>query len=306
MRSLTFLFRAILLSFPVGLRMIPIILAVAYGAFLLFSFLFDIFAEHPFVLLFVSIPITWYISVFVHLMAVRCGLVQLKASGPPIIKKLLAISLRYMFFQFIIYALCMIVIGVGVTGLLIYVLAPEIWQDILAGLEMRSTSDRRALWERTWADAPLFLYIPSAIAPLIGYALIGTNTAALCATAAVRGPQHDLVWGLGAQFKPLFFIAVVVTAVPGAIWVVYIGDQGDLAGSFNDLPVNALIGYAAFSVWSYCIMAAGMALGYSYTLDDMEREKAMEQAAFVGHVFDKEELRELRAMRQAQPGPAAH
>ena len=182
MRSLSFIFRSLLLSIPVGLRMIPILLAVGYALYMIVNFLGD----QPVALLFVFGVINIPLSIFIFLASVRCGLVQLKASGPPVVKMLFNITFKFMRFNMMIYILCIKVIGVGGSILLVKFLVPEVWDVLFRDFRMSMLTRPEQLFEAI-INVPLAIIPMFALANSVAIAVMGTNIAALGATAAVRG-----------------------------------------------------------------------------------------------------------------------
>ena len=293
MRSLSFIFRSLLVSIPVGLRMIPILLALAFMLYLIVDFL----ADQPVALLFVFAIINIPLSIFIFLCSVRCGLVQIKASGPPVVKKLINITLKFMRFNLPLYILCIKVIGLGGSILLVKFMVPEVWatlfQDFRMSMLTRPDQLLKAIINVPIAIIPIF-----AFSNAVAIAVMGTNVGALCHTAAYKGPNHDQIWGLAAQFTRLLLLGVLVLVLPWVLIIAYFGNPLVGIGAMVLLSEEFYIGLPFYNAWSSCVMAAGMAIAYAYTLEDNETNKIMEQAAFDGPVFERDDLRELRASRQ--------
>ncbi len=293
MRTLSFLLRSLLYSLPVGLRMIPILLALGYTLYMIATFL----SGQPVALLFVFAVINIPLSVFIFITSVRCGLVQFGATGAPVVKKLMMITIKFLRFNLFIYLLCMFVVGFGGSIVLVKFLVPEVWHVLF-------TDFRMSMLARPAAVLEAIVNVPMAIIPMFAFAnaltiaIMGTNVAALADTAADRGPNHDQIWGLGAQFTRLLILGLLTLVLPWVIVIATFGNPLVGIGAMYLMSENFFIGLPLYNAWSYCVMAAGMALAYIYTQQDLQENKQREQAQFDGHVFNTEELRELRASRQ--------
>lgn len=293
MRSSSFLLRSLLYSLPVGLRMIPILLAAGYILFMIATFL----ESQPVALLFVFAVINIPLSIFIFLCSVRCGLVQMKASGPPMIKKLLGITLKFMRFNLPIYILCIKLIGIGGSIVLVKFLVPEVWNTLFEDFRM-SMLTRPLLVLEAIANVPMLIIPIFALANAVAIAVMGTNIAAMADTAAYKGPNHDQIWGLAAQFTRLLMLGLLVLVLPWLIVIAQFGNPMVGVGALFLMSEEFFIGLPLYNAWSSCVMAAGMALAYVYTKEDLAEAKILEQAEFDGPQFDRDELRELRASRQ--------
>lgn len=298
MRTLSFIFRSFLVSLLVGLRMIPILIAVGFVLYLIVDFL----ADQPVALLFVFAIINIPLSIFLFLCAVRCGLVQIRASGPPVVKLLINITLKFMRFNLPVYILCVTVIGVGGSLLLVKFSVPHVWETLFQDFRMSMITRPTQLLEAI-INVPMLIIPTFALANAVAIAVMGTNIGALCHTAAYKGPNHDQIWGLAAQFTRLLLLGLLVLVLP---WILIIANFGNPLvgiGALILLSDQFFLALNAYNIWTYCVMAAGMAIAYAYTLEDLERNKIMEQAEFDGPVFERDDLRELRASRQRAMRP---
>lgn len=293
MRSIAFIFRSLWVSIAVALRMVPILLLTGFTLYLILDFLKD----EPLALLFVLGIIYTPLTIFLYIAAIRCGLVSLKASGAPQVKKLISATFRFMRFNMLIHILCFVVVGIGGTTMLIKFMAPQVWEVLFDDFGFYMIKYPMRFVEAI-ANVPLAIFPIFALSNVVAIALMGTNAAGLGATAAVYGPNHDAVWGLSKQFTRLFLLGLLVLVAPWMAIILYLGTPMTGISHLNELHEWVFIGMPFFNAWSWCVMAAGMALAYVYTLEDYDAERAQEREEQIGHVFDRDELRALRQSRQ--------
>lgn len=293
MKIMSFIGRSLLLSISVTFRMLAIIAVAAFAAYMLFRLL----SEQPIALIFVIFVLFVPTLMFLYLNAIRAGLVALKASGPPNVKKLFMGTLKLSRFNMMLNNLILTLIGLGGSVLFLKLLMPELWTALTTDLSFSSVTGAEAALE-TFGRLPSALPVFWALAISISVGVVGTSSGAVAASSAEDGPNHDAVWGVTQQFVPLFALASLLYLVPTLLIVLSAG------GPFEPLfPVLAQpLGIWGISIlyflWSICAICAGKAIAYVHTVDVAEQERQQMHADMLGQVVDTEDLRALRLARQ--------
>lgn len=294
MRILSFISRSLAVSVDVTLRMIIVLGAAGLAIFLVVSFLGD----EPLAILFIFAISMFPGLVFLYLSAIRAGLVAMDATGPPTIKKLANSTIRLFRFCIMINNLLLTILGIGGSILFIQRFAPEVALSFREDFSFDS-------FEELFESLALFWNIPIGIAPIWAFAValsvgvIGTPSGAMAATAAEKGPTHDLIWGVMRQYVPLFMLTLLVLLPLAIFLVIWAGGPLVPLAFFANHSANFYIMIVAYILWAGSAISAGMALAYIRTIEDIERERIDRQNALAGVPLEQEELRALRLARQS-------
>jgi len=289
----TFLRRALVLSVNVTLRMSLMLITSVFVLFMIFAFL----REHPLGFLFAMVLTFFPGLVFLYLSCVRAGLVAIKASGPPDIKKLGLATIKLFRFNIMLNNLTMTLIGLGGSVLFMMIMTPAIWASIKDGFEISDLGDITEVLGRL-AQMPLGILLVLTFGLSISNGIIGTSTAAVAASAADKGPNHHTLWGVTRQFFPLFLLSMLVLWLPTLALVLCLGGPLNPLSSFAGLSIVALICTALFLIWAGCAICGGKALAYAQTRTDMAEEWVKERDGMLGDIVPEANLRELRMKRQ--------
>lgn len=289
----TFLSRALVLSVNVTLRMSLMLLTSVFVLFMIFAFL----REHPLGIL-LALVLTFFPGlVFLYLSCVRAGLVAIKASGPPDLKKLGSATIKLFRFNIMLNNLTMTLIGLGGSVLFMAVLTPDIWASLKDGFEISDLADVTEVLSRI-VQVPLGVFLVLAFGLSISNGIIGTSTAAIAASAADNGPNHHALWGVTRQFFPLFVLSMLVLWLPILGLIIYVGGPltpiSDLAG----LNFFLVVAIPFVLIWAGCAICGGKALAYAQTRLDMADEWVKERDGMLGDIVAEDNLRELRLQRQ--------
>ena len=267
--------------------------ASACAIYLLFLFLW----ERPFGIFFV-LTLTFFPGlVFLYLSCVRAGLVALKASGPPNMKKLGTATIRLFRFNIMLNNLIMSLVGLGGSVLIMIYLTPDIWADLSEGFEVSDLGDLTEILPRI-GQVPLAVILMLTLALSLSNGIIGTSSASVAANAAEKGPNHHNLWGVTRQFLPLFVLSLLVLFVPAVILIQSLGGPLEPISNLGDL---SLIFYAClplYLVWAGCTICGGKALAYVQTVKDLESEWVKERDDMLGDIVPEDNLRALRQERQ--------
>lgn len=293
MNILSFVARALLLSISIMLRMLVIVIVVSF----VFYVLFYILSEQPVAILFVGVVLFIPTIVFMYLSAIRSGLVALKASGPPNVKKLGMATLKLSRFNMMINNLILSLFGLGGSVLFLVLLMPDLWTALTTEVSFKSLTDAEAA-RNTLGQLPSVLPLFWAIAASISVGVIGTSSAAVAATAAEDGPNHDAVWGVTQQFVPQFILAALLLVVPCLLIILAAGGPIQPVLPLLDQPLFVWLGSLLYLVWAGCVICGGKALAYVRTVELTENARQQMHAEMLGEVVDTQDLRALRLARQ--------
>ncbi len=259
--------------------------------------LFSILREHPFGVFFVLILSFFPGLVFLYLSCVRAGLVAIKASGPPNIKKLGLGTIRLFRFNIMLNNLIIMLVGVGGSVLFMNVMTPELWGDLTADFEVSDLADLNELLGR-FSRMPTAIILLITLAISVSSGVIGTSSAAVAATAADKGPNHHTLWGITRQFFPLFVLSMLVLWVPTLALVMSTGGPMQPMAGLGQLSIGFFLGLPFYLVWAGCAICGGKALAYAQTVKDMEREWVKERDDMLGDIVPEDNIRALRLERQ--------
>lgn len=295
MRLGQFMWKSFLHSFPVALRMVPVLIVAVFTAFVLV----DQLIEYPVGLIFVAGSIYVPSLMFLYLSAVRAGLVSMGATRAPNLNKMVKTTWKVIRFQFMLNNLVLGIFGVGGTFLLLYLHAPdvvELWQE---GVTVSLLTDFQKL-TNIINQIPVALGLVWIFAISVSAGLIGTSVAAMGAACAENGPNHDMLWGVTRKFMPIFLTTFLFTGLPYFLAMPFVG--GPLAPLYTllQLPDWALVAWPLYMMWTASLTASAQAYGYVETLRDNKTQKSADEAAMLGRVYEDDELREIRLARQAR------
>ncbi len=288
-----FIFRAIRLSLAVGLRMLPILLLFLAGLAMLYRML----SSSP-VAFFVIIG-AFYLPmlVFLFLNAVRAGLMSLRATAPVDAKRLMTYTVRVMRFNFMLNNVIVGVLGLGTAVIAVLMLQPDLVNQLREGTKIESFNDLTGIFTII-GKLPLFILPVIALGVCVSIGANGGSIAASAASAASRGPNHDLLFGLARQFQYLFALGFVTLVVPLLVLQFAAGGvSATLAHAYN-LGWGLLIAVPIYFSWVICIVAGGMALSYVLTLSDDDLAKLTANNDLMGIAHPPDDIRALRQARQ--------
>jgi len=235
--------------------------------------------------------------VFLFLNAVRAGLMSLRATAPVDAKRLLTFTVRVMRFNFMLNNVIVGVIGVGSAVIAVLALKPDLVNQLREGTEIESLKDLATIF-LIIGQLPLFILPMIAIGVCISIGANGGSIAASAASAAARGPNHDLLFGLARQFQHLFALGFVTLVVPLLLLQYAAGGvTATLADAYN-LNWTVLVGAPIYFSWVICIVAAGMAISYVLTLSDDDLAKITATNDLMGVAHPPDDIRALRQARQ--------
>jgi len=288
---LVFVYNSFLIN--VTLRMFVMLAVSAFGIYMLFAFLW----EHPFGIFFV-LALTFFPGlVFLYLSCVRAGLVALKASGPPNLKKLGTATIRMFRFNVMINNLIITLFGIGGSVLIMVYLTPTIWADLSQEFEFADLADLGELAERI-LQMPIAVVLMLTLAISISTGVIGASSAAVAASAAEVGPSHHPLWGITRQFFPLFVLSLLILVVPISILALSKGGFLTPIYAFGEMGFTFYALIPVYAVWAGCALCGGKALAYVQTVKDMEYEWVKERDDMLGDIVPQDNLRSLRLKRQ--------
>ena len=289
----TFLIKALGLSFNVMLRMF-IMLAASFGlVFLLVGFMF----EEPLGIL-VILGFTLFPGlVFLYLSCVRAGLVAIKASGPPNVKKLAFGTIKLFRFNIMLNNLIITLVGLGGSVLLMVLGTPEVWASFKHDMAVEDLSDFSLFIERL-LQIPIGVMLIVVFALSISNGVMGTTTAAVAASCAEVGPNHHALWGATRQFFPLFVLSMIVLFIPMGWFVISQGGPLVPFSEIGELNIFLFLAGPVYLVWAGCAICGGKALAYAQTAQDLEDEWQKERDDMIGEVVPEDNLRALRLQRQ--------
>ena len=290
-----FILKSLYISIFVALRMVPIILVAGFSLVFVISF----FLSEPLALIMILGVVYLPLTMFLYLAALRAGLMSLRATEPPLIKKLWQGTIRLMRFQLMLTNMVVMLLGVGVSVVILVTQFPETWDVIRNELGAKTILDKDFMLALA-AQIPLGLIAVFAFAMSVAIGLIGVSAAATGAFAAVRGPNHDMLWGVTEKFFPLFGFAFLILVLPALGLIVALG--GPMAGLDHliALPVTSLVAIPLYLAWAACALCAAKALAYVRTVTDTEARFQASQDAMLGEFVEEDDLRAMRIARQKQ------
>ena len=268
-----------------------------FASFFIVALLVLFLIEYPLGLLFILALTLFPGLVFLYLSCIRAGLVALKASGPPNVKKLAVGTIRMFRFNIMLNNLIVTLVGLGGAIGLIMVMTPDVWVQINESADIRSAKAISVFLEKL-SMIPIMALLMPMVALSLSNGLVGTSSASVAASAADIGPSHPALWGLARKFLPLFTLSLLVLVLPTALLVYALGGfQADLSDMANlDLPNIVFV--SLYLVWAGCAVCAGKALAYAEAVKDMELEFQKERDDMMGEIVPEDNLRELRLKRQ--------
>jgi len=275
------------------LRMLVIVIVISFVCYMILYMLGD----QPVAILFVVVVLFIPTVVFMYLSAIRSGLVSLKASGPPNVKKLGMATLKLSRFNMMINNLILSLFGLGGSVLFLVLLMPDLWNTLTTDLSVDTFTDSdraREVFGRLPSVLPSFW----ALAAAISVGVIGTSSAAVAATAAEDGPNHDAVWGVTQQFVPQFTLTALLLVVPCVLIILAAGGPFAPILPLLDQPLFVWLGSFFYLIWAGCAICGGKALAYVRTVDAMEIERQKMHSDMLGEVVDTQDLRAMRLARQ--------
>lgn len=288
-----FILRALKLSFSVWLRMIIMLLATMFGVYMLFATL----GQYPYAILLIAVLTLIPLLVFLYLASVRAGLVAMRATGPPNMKRLGLGTLRMFRYNMMANNLSLMLIGLGGSVAFMVFLTPDVWALFQNEFSIREVTDLE-LMATLFSQVPVGLIIPILLAVAVSSGLIGTSTGALAAFSAEGGPNHDMVWGATRQFVPLFVLSVLVFAPLAAFVVFKAGGILAPLSSLSAFTIGDVAIFLIYGMWSICAISAGKAIAYVQTVKDLDAERRAELDGLMGDPVDVSALRALRHTRQ--------
>ena len=253
--------------------------------------------DYPFGIFFVLVLSLFPGLVFLYLSCVRAGLVALKASGPPNLKKLGNGTIRMFRFNIMINNMIMVTFGLGGSVLFLNIVKPELWKLLRQDLSIETLSDITHVLNLL-GQLPLAIILIFFFALSVSVGIIGTSSGAVGATAADQGPNHDAIWGVTRQFKQLFALALFVLVLPGFLFTLSFGGPLAPISSLSGQPPALYFGIAGYMIWAGCAVCAGKALAYVQTKLDHAAEWEQERSDMLGEAVPEGNLRELRLRRQ--------
>ena len=253
--------------------------------------------DYPFGIFFVLVLSLFPGLVFLYLSCVRAGLVALKASGPPNLKKLGTGIIRMFRFNIMINNMIMITFGLGGSVLFLNLVNPDLWKLLRQDFSIETVTDlTHAL--SLLGELPLAVILILFFALSVSVGIIGTASGAVGATAADQGPNHDAIWGVTRQFKQLFALSIFVLLLPAFVLSMTFGGPLAPISSLSGQPMALYFGLAGYLIWAGCAVCAGKALAYVQTKQDLAAEWEQERSDMLGEAVPQSNLRELRLRRQ--------
>ena len=266
------------------------------SAFVVFM-IFALLREHPLGIL-LAVALTFFPGlVFLYLSCVRAGLVAIKASGPPDIKKLGVATIRLFRFNIMLNNVTMTILGLGGSVLFMILFTPSVWADLKAGFDLSDITNLPEMLSKL-SQMPLGILLMLTFGLSVSNGIIGTSTAAVAANAADQGPNHHALWGITRQFFPLFVLSMLVLWLPTLAIVLYLGGPLEPLSSLAGLNIIFVLSLPLILVWAGCTICGGKALAYAQTREDMADEWVKERDDMLGEIVPEDNLRELRMKRQ--------
>lgn len=235
------------------------------------------------------------------LIAVRCGLAALGYGSSPVPGRLVGASLKFTFFQILVYLVMMLIAGLLIAVLNLYGV-PGI-ADILQDFEVSS-------WQYVLAENKRLAAILVGLVMFIlaFHTCLLVPVAAAASGAGEGARQYDFFFGFGSSFVVLFIITTVATGISYTVGdspktdLMYTKLTFFVFSFFTDIRTPQISeaewlqmgAYALFAIWLFCWQYGAATLAFvRYRLaveEEFRSEHAVEKA-------DPEELRDLRKSR---------
>ena len=287
-----FIGKALHYSLYVSLRMIPILAITLYSAFMLFY----AFVEHPLVILLICGTVYFPALVFLYINALRCGLMALRATGAPLVKRFWPAMLQFMRFNLAITNLFIGLVGIGGSALFMHFVTPDVWLALKQNFTLSSLGELQEFLGAV-GHIPLAVIPFLALALSLGIATTGTSAAATANSVGVGAPKHDMIWGATRQWRPLLTLSLLILVAPALALVFAFG--GPLAGLSAVFGASGytILSMALYLLWAICCLCAGQAIAYVKTIEENEQLRAQEQTDLTGPELATDDLRAIRHQR---------
>jgi len=235
--------------------------------------------------------------VFLFVCSVRAGLMALRATTPLDIKRLATYTIRVMRMNFMLNNIIVGVLGVGSAVIAVLAIQPELVQQLRENTEDVSFRELKEIFTLV-GQLPFFVFPMIALGFCVSIGANGGSIAASAASAAARGPNHDMLFGLARQFLHLFMLGFLLLMVPLLVIQNQLGGLSATIADAYNLGIGFVIGAAVYFGWTICAVAAGMAISYVLTLSDDDLAKIQEVGALMGTAHAPDDIRALRQARQ--------
>ncbi|QHQ33790.1 hypothetical protein [Algicella marina] len=320
MSLFAFIGRGLVLAIWIALRLLPV------AALVLAIFLAMIFAtQNYYVVVMVSFAFGVFGTTFLYLNGIRAGLMARKVTSPPTANGLMMGTIKLLFVHFLAQLLVLILLYALLTTVFQYLLLPAMvpgWNEqvadifgsdsavgFLATLGLLGDPFSDVFGANAMIAPGLIFYVLATLLSGICVAIFGVPMAGVGANAVQRGPNHDLVFGLGNSFLSilaLYFVGVTLpSAAMMAAYPMWLGMLSESAGNLTFF-IAALVAICAASYYMYCIPFAAMALAYEQATENRRREIKLEQAPISSPEDFQEHQASVRSLRQQrQSGSAA-
>ena len=295
MNLFAFLIRTFGVSFSVGIRMMPVMGVTLYSIYMLVSAL----ANHPLAIFAIAVILYLPLALFLFLCAVRAGLASMGETNAPDFRKLATATFRLMRFHFMIGNLIFTLVGLGGAALVVRVAVPELAELVLA---LRSLPDlmQNPDFIPLFAQIPIVILVTGPVAVAFAVGLVGTSLGGTAAWAAEKGPEHDLIWGVGRQSDFLLATCAIVCVLPVLGLIVHLGGATVSLLAVFTLSATGYLVMAIYALWAVCAVAASIAVAYVKTMGDIRMEKRLMRQKIMGDAMASRDVRALRLARQAR------
>ncbi|MEO0999767.1 MAG: hypothetical protein AAFW69_04030 [Pseudomonadota bacterium] len=312
-------FRAVFLSFMVGLRLVPVLLVTAAAVFGIARI------ENDHVLYAAALAGAVCLTGLIGVSGMRAGLMQIGATSAPDPIKLIRASAQGVV---LLLAITLLLVFLGFLPLMGAWMATT--PDAATRLAPVFGLDREALGPllaagRAWG-MPALLYLWAVASGV--FAVLAVPAMAMAANVAMHSPNHDVAYGLGRQMGALLLLCGLLGVVPG--WVLRaeyallleiglgllerVGPDGLRSAVIETVAAGrTAIGAGGpamplallYLVWVPCVLWSGAAIAYLRTGTDLVDEETAERDDALGPRFEAGDLNALRHSRDTSEASVA-
>ncbi len=295
MNPIAFLYRSIGLSFVVALYWLPVLIITAYA----FSTIMDLMRNQLLGLIILVVLFFQPIIVALSILCIRGALMALKATKGTDFGRLAGVLWRVLRFNVPLMVTIITLFGLStmLTGMAF--MDSDYFQNIM-NARTADPSIQGATIISAVLEFPLILGTGWVFGFCVAVAAMGVSVAAASAMAVDKPPNHHQLWGIGGEFANILTVALIVIFLP-YLFLVALATFGTLALLLSYSSI-LLWGIGIFLLWSLCVLAAAIALGYSLTVEKSEIQRKRDMEEMAGLASEGVQKVDLKQLRQARMG----
>lgn len=289
-----FLFRSVLLSFPVALFWLPILGITGYVIWQSIVALGDEIVAIIMLGGLFFMPVLAMLIVF----AIRGGMTILRSTRGTDLGKVSSVTWRLLRFNFPLMNVIISLFGTVVMLGGMELINNQFLADFERVLGIRSRFQVFFIKE-VLLTFPIGLMGGWILGICVAFAAMGVSMAASGAMAVSKPPNHHLIWGVGAQFFNILFVGLVVCMAPFCFAIFQIGGFDAQIKDLLAIDQTTLLIVAGYFIWSICVLCSASAIGYSLNLVTAEesRREAIKEMTSTLEPVEKVDLAALRKSR---------